>query len=141
MSKVNENKVEDLIIIDHFIKDLSYENPQNINLKHIKDDKDHDIVSDLKVTFRRLDKKIFSLILKYTLECKNKSKNEILCHLELDYFGLFQVTEDKYDQKNLTKHALHLIFPFAKEIVEYLSRKGGSIPVTLNHIDFKLKEN
>ena len=65
----------------------------------------------------------FSLILKYILDCTSNKNNKKLCYLELDYFGLFKIiNKDKTDQKVLTEDALDLIFPFAKEIIEFFPK-------------------
>ena len=127
-------------LIKHFIKDLSFENPQDVN-NNAKNNNDNDINVNMNVIFESYDNNFFSLLLKYSYECSSKKNHEKLCHLELDYFGFFKVSKkNSYDQKSLTENGLNLIFPSAKEIVEYITKKGGSFPITLNDIDFKLIE-
>ncbi|MFL2818399.1 MAG: protein-export chaperone SecB [Candidatus Puniceispirillales bacterium] len=43
-----------------------------------------------------------------------------------------------YNQADLTKIGAKLIFPFVKSIVEDISSKGGSVPISLKDIDFEL---
>ena len=38
------------------------------------------------------------------------------------------------------KDALNQIFTFAKEIIEDLTRKGGSVPISLNSVDLSLEK-
>ena len=60
----------------------------------------------------------------------------------MDYFGFFKILKQKnYDQEELTKSGIKMLFPFVKEIVEDITRKGGIMPVSLNEIDFNLIKN
>ena len=69
-----------------------------------------------------------------------KRNEKKLFNLELDYFGYFKILANKnYDQKSLAEQGTKLLFPFVKEIIEDITRKGGSIPILLNDIDFNLK--
>ena len=63
-------------------------------------------------------------------------------NLELDYFGFFEILETKnHNQKLLTEKAIEFLFPFAKEIIEDITRKGGSVPILLNEVKFNLKKD
>ena len=74
----------------------------------------------------------FSLILKYNIDCLSKKNNRKLFHLELEYLGFFKILiKGKTDQKSLSEHALNEIFPFAKKIIEDLT-KSEIIPILLN---------
>ncbi len=142
MNNVNENKSCNVKLIKHFIKDLSFENPQSINEINIDYNNNNYIDTNMKILHETYENSHFSLLLKYILDCKSKTNNKKLCHLELDYFGFFKiVNNDKTDQKQLTEHGLNIIYPFAKEIIENVTRWGGSFPISLNNIDFNLMEN
>ena len=70
---------------------------------------------------------------------KNKKK---LFNLELDYFGFCEILEENnHNQKLLTEKGIKLLFPFVKEIIEDITRKGGSVPILLNEVDFNLKKD
>lgn len=142
MNNVNENKISDIKLIKHFIKDLSFENPQSLNQHNADYNNDNKINVNLNVIHEAYDGNYFSLIMKYTLDCSSKKKNKKLFHLELDYFGFFK-TLDKgdIDQKLLTEKGLNIIFPFAKEVIEHVTQRGGSVPISLNKVDFSLVEN
>ena len=61
---------------------------------------------------------------------------------QLDYFGFFEILkQESYDQEVLTKSGIQVLFPFVKEIVENLTRKGGNIPISLNEAEFSLIKN
>ncbi len=142
MSNVNENKNVDVEIVKHFIKDLSFENPQSIHQNNADNNNNNNITVNMNVIHESYDSDFFSLIIKYTYDCSSKKDNQKLCHLELDYLGFFKIlSKSNSDKKFLTEKGLKLIFPFAKEIIEDISQKGGSIAITLNDIDFNLIEN
>ena len=140
MKNVNENKDTEVKMIKHFIKDLSFENPQDVNQNNPNFNNNNDIVVNMNVIYEPYNRNSFGLILKYTYDCSSKESKQTLCHLELDYFGFFKILIENFDQKTITQHGLKLIFPYAKEIIEDITLKGGSIPISLKDIDFNLIE-
>ena len=142
MNNVNVNKNDYVKIIKNFIKDLSFENPQNINENNADNNNYNDIDINMNVIFKPYENNYFSLNLKYYLDCSSKKSNKKLFNLELDYFGFFEVLgKDNYNQKLLTENGVKLLFPFAKEIIEDITQKGGSVPILLNDVDFELKKD
>ena len=139
MSNVNVNKENNIKLLKNYIQDLSFENPQNINENNSINNNNNNIKINMDVIFKPYEDNFFSLILKYSLDCSSKQNNKKLFNLELDYFGLFEILEQKNDQKLLTEKGVKLLFPFAREIIENITQNGGSIPVFLKEIDFKLK--
>ena len=142
MSNVNVNKNESIKIIKNFIQDLSFENPQNINENNSVNNNNNDIDVNMKVVYKPYNNNFFSLNLKYTLDSTSKKNKKKLFYLELDYFGFFEIlgTNDQ-NQRSLTEKGLKLLFPFIKEIIEYITRKGGGVPILLNEINFDLKKD
>ena len=133
----NVNQDYNIKLIKKFIQDLSFENPHNLNDNNSVNNK---IDFNTSVIFKPYDDNNFSLILKYTLDCSSDGNEKKLFNLELDYCGYFKILVNKnYDQKSLAEQGTKLLFPFVKEIIEYITRKGGSIPIQLNDIDFNLK--
>ena len=142
MNNVNENKKSNVKLIKHYIKDLSFENPQSINDVNLDYNNNNSIDFNTKILHERYENNHFSLILKYIVDCTTKNNNKKLCHLELEYFGFFKIlNKDEADQKALTENGLNIIFPFAKEIIENVTRWGGSFPISLNSVDLSLMEN
>ena len=142
MNNVNVNKKDTIKLVKNFIKDLSFENPQNINENNSVNNNDNDIDVNMNVVFKPYNNNFFSLNLKYTLDCSSKKNKKKLFNLELDYFGIFENLEiDNHDQKLLTEKGIGLLFPFVKEIIEDITRKGGSVPILLNEINFNLKKD
>ena len=139
MNNVNENNKKDIELIKHFIKDLSFENPQTIDHQNAEYNNNNTIDVNMDVINEPYENNHFSLILKYNIDCLSKKNNKKLFHLELEYLGFFKIlTKGKTDQKLLSEHALNEIFPFSKEIIEDVTRKGGSVPISLNSVDLSL---
>ncbi len=139
MSNVNVNKNDIIKLIKSFIQDLSFENPQSIDENNSGNNNNNYIDVNMNVVYKPYNNNLFSLNFKYILDCSSKKNKKKLFNLELDYFGLFQVLgENNHNQKLLTEEGLKFLFPFVKEIIENITRRGGSIPIILNEIDFSL---
>ena len=139
MKKVNENAESDIKIIKHYIKDLSFENPQSLNENNASNNDNNSISENMSFVHEPFEKKIFGITMKYSCECLSTKIEKKLFVLELDYFGLFKLVSNKsYNQADLTKVGAKLIFPFVKSIVEDISNKGGSVSISLKDIDFEL---
>ena len=136
MTKVNEFLRPHLNILNQYIKDLSYENPQSIN-QILSDNKTSDVSLDLNVFYQSFDNDCFGITLKiicYSIFEKNKA-----FHLELDYFGFFKILKNiNFEEDILTNEGVRLIFPFARLIVANLTQNGGSLPILLDNVDFNL---
>ena len=143
MINVNGNKKDSIRIIKNFIKDLSFENTQHINENNDINNKNSDLNFHLDVFYKTYDNiKFFSLLLRYTLNCSSKDNKKKLFILELDYQGYFEILDEKkYDQEQLIKLGINLLFPFVKELVEDITLKGGIVPVSLSEVDFNLIKN
>ena len=139
MNNVNEH--DTIKLIKSFIQDLSFENPQNIYDNNPVNNNNSDININMNIIFKPYENNLFSLNIKYNLDCSLKQNKMKLSNLELDYFGFFEILDEKIrDQKLLTEAGTKLLFPFVKEIIEDLTRKGGSVPILLNEVDFDLKK-
>ena len=136
MTKSNEFLRPQLNILNQYIKDLSYENPQSIN-QILSNNKTSDVSLDMNAFYQSFDNDCFGITLKiicYSVFNKNK-----LFHLELDYFGFFKILNNiNFEEDILTNEAVRLIFPFARSIVANLTQNGGSIPILLENVDFNL---
>ena len=139
MTKLNNNSDIDVTLLKHYIKDLSFENPQSIKENNSKNNNDSNISANINFIFEAFENDFFSLIFRYSCECSSKTSEKKLFLIELDYFGFFKILSSKSDnQVQLTKRGAQLILPFVKSIVEDISTKGGSLPITLENIDFDL---
>jgi len=142
MSDVNENKFAKVKLIKHFIKDLSFENPQDINDNNAENNNSNNLDIKMNVVHQTYKDNFFSLVLKYSFDCSSKISNVKLFNLELDYFGFFKILDNSdNDHKLITEEGLKLIYPYAKDIVEDLTQKGGSVPISLKNDTFILTKN
>ena len=142
MDNVNTNKDDSIKLIRNFIKDLSFENPQQIDEINVLHNNNSDLNVNMNVFYKPYnDNNFFTLLLRCNFDCSSK-ENKNLFNLELDYFGFFEILKQKnYDQEELTKNGIKILFPFVKEIVEDITRKGGSMPISLNEVDYRLIKN
>ena len=95
MSNLNLNKENNIKLLKNYIQDLSFENPQNINENNSINNNNNNIKINMDVIFKPYEDNFFSLILKYSLDCSSKQNEKKLFNLELDYFGLFEILEQK----------------------------------------------
>ena len=139
MDKENKNSELGVTLIKHYIKDLSFENPQSIEENNAENNNNNNISANINFIYEPFENDFFSIIFKYSCECSSKTNSKKLFLLELDYFGFFKIMNNKSNnQVELTKKGAQLILPFVKSIVEDLSTKGGSIPLFVETIDFDL---
>ena len=136
MTKAKEFHIPQLKILNQYIKDLSYENPQSINL--IQSDKiSPEISLDMNAFHQSYENDCFGITLK--IICHSTFENNKLFHLELDYFGFFKIVNNmNFEENILTNEASRLIFPFARLIIANLTQNGGSLPILLDNINFNL---
>ena len=141
MNNVNVNNNVSIRLIKSFIQDLSYENPQNINENNHVNNKNNTLDTSMNVIFKPYENNLFSLNIKYNLDCSTKQSKIKLFNLELDYFGFFEILNNNNDNHKLyTEIGIKVLFPFVKEIIEYTTQRGGSVPILLNETDFDLKK-
>ena len=142
MTNVNENEISSIEIIKHYIKDLSFENPQSIQENNLENNKNSNISQNMSFVQTSFKNNFFSVVVKYSCECSSKKSGNKLLVLELDYFGFFKILNNKtYNQADLTKAGAKLILPFVRSIIEDITNKGGSIKITLEDVDFNLVKN
>ena len=136
MTKVNEFLRPHLNILNQYIKDLSYENPQSINQIQ-SNNIASDVTLDMNAFYKSFDNDCFGITLK--IICHSAIEKNKLFHLELDYFGFFKILNNiNFEEDILTNEAVRLIFPFARSIVANLTQNGGSLPILLDNVDFNL---
>ena len=142
MTNVNENEAFGIEVIKHYIKDLSFENPQSIQENNLENVKNSNVSQNMSFVHTSFKNNYFSVVLKYSCECSSEKNGNKLLVLELDYLGFFKILNNKtYNQADLTKAGAKLILPFVRSIIEDITNKGGSIKITLEDVDFNLVKN
>jgi|TARA_B100001093_G_scaffold29142_1_gene25440 preprotein translocase subunit SecB len=128
-------------IIKHYIKDLSFENLQDLNNQNFNED-ELKFSDNISAIFHNYNEKSFSVLLKFICDCSLIKNNEKVFIIEIDYFGLFELNKrENYSQDELTKRGCILLYPKLKAIVEDIIKKGTLFSVSLNDLDFNLIKN
>ena len=142
MTNVNVNEESSIEIIRHYIKDLSFENPQSIQENNLENNKNCNVSQNMSFVQTSFKNNFFSVIVKYSCDCSSKRTGNKLMVLELDYFGFFKILNNKsFNQAHLTKAGAKKILPFVKSIIEDITNKGGSVKITLKDFDLELVKN
>ena len=141
MSNLRQSLDIEAKIIKHYIKDLSFENLQDLNNQNFKKD-ELKLSDNISAIFQTYNEKSFSVLLKFICDCTLIKNNEKCFILEVDYFGLFEVDKrENYSQDELTKRGCILLYPILKPIVEDITKKGTLFSISLNNLDFNLIKN
>ena len=141
MTDVNENENFSIEVIKHYIKDLSFENPQSIQENNLENNKNCYISQNVSFVHTPFKNNFFSIIMKYSCSCSSKKTGNKLLVLELDYFGFFKILNNSSNKANLTKEGAKFILPYVKSIIENITEKGGSIKISLEDVNLDLIKN
>ena len=138
MNKVVNDETSNLIILNQYIKDLSYENFQKNGTQNF-DIKENSTNFEINVIHEPYGEINFGVSIKITINCKSKKEKNTVFHLELDYYGLFKSENTKLVDKNkLVSEGARIIFPFARSIIASVTQNGGFMPIILDNVNFNL---
>ena len=138
MNKVVNDETSNLIILNQYIKDLSYENFQKNGTQNF-DIKENSTNFEINVIHEPYGEINFGVSIKITINCKSKKEKNTVFHLELDYYGLFKSENTKLvDKTQLVSEGARIIFPFARSIIASVTQNGGFMPIILDNVNFNL---
>ena len=138
MSKVINDETSNLIILNQYIKDLSYENFQKNGTQNFNT-KENNTNIEINVIHEPYGEINFGVSIKITINCKSKKEKNTIFHLELDYYGLFKSEKKELVDKNkLASEGARIIFPFARSIIASVTQNGGFMPIFLDNVNFNL---
>ena len=141
MSKVINDEKSNLIILNQYIKDLSYENFQKNGTQNFNA-KENSTNVEINVIHEPYGKINFGVSIKITIICKSKKEKNTIFHLELDYYGLFKSENTELVDKNkLASEGARIIFPFARSIIASVTQNGGFMPIILDNVSFNLMKS
>ena len=141
MNKVINDEKSNLIILNQYIKDLSYENFQKNGTQNFNA-KENNTNIEINIIHEPYGDINFGIIIKITINCKSKKEENTIFHLELDYFGLFKSQNTKLvDMNKLASEGARIIFPFARSIIASVTQNGGFMPVILDNVNFNLMKS
>ena len=80
----------------------------------------------------------YEVVVKLTINSRNKAANEVLFVLELEYVGVFHIegVPDEQLHPFLLIECPRMVFPFIRRIVSDITHDGGFPPLNLENIDF-----
>ncbi len=125
-------------VLAQFVRDLSFENmvaQKGITSSDVQPD--IQVAVSLDVRKRPVDNQ-YDLITKFKVTSKNKTNDETLFLLELDYAGVFLVEGVPEDQLHpfLLIECPRMLFPFVRRIISDVTRDGGFPPLNIDTVDF-----
>jgi preprotein translocase subunit SecB len=125
-------------VLGQFIRDLSFE-----NVLAQKGGQSNDVQPDIQVQVsldgrKRAPDHQFEVITKFKIHSKNKSNDDVLFVLELEYGGVFHIEGVPEQQMHpfLLIECPRLLFPFVRRIISDVTRDGGFPPLNLDNVDF-----
>jgi preprotein translocase subunit SecB len=125
-------------VLAQYIRDMSFENAvAQRGLSGADMQPDIQVAVSLDARKRTIEHQ-FEIITKYKVTSKNKSNNETLFLLELEYGGVFHVEGVAEDQLHpfLLIECPRLLFPFVRRIISDVTRDGGFPPLNIDTVDF-----
>ncbi len=141
MNKVVNDETSNLIILNQYIRDLSYENFQKNGTQNFNT-KENNTNIEINVIHEPYGEINFGVSIKITINCKSKKEKNTIFHLELDYYGLFKSEGKKLVDKNkLASEGARIIFPFARSIIASVTQNGGFMPIILDNVNFNLMKS
>lgn len=124
-------------ILAQYIRDMSFENilSQKGASGEVAPDVQIQVNIDAK---KRTVENQFEIVIKLKVSSVNKGTTENLFLLEIEYAGLFLVTDVPDEQLHpfLLIECPRMLFPFLRRIVSDVTRDGGFPPLNLETIDF-----
>ena len=138
MNKIINDETSNLIILNQYIKDLSYENFQKNGTQNFNAIENNTNI-EINIIHEPYGEINFGIIIKITINCKSKKEENTIFHLELDYYGLFKAENTNLVDKNkLASEGARIIFPFARSIIASVTQNGGFMPIILDNVNFNL---
>lgn len=124
-------------ILGQFIRDLSFENVAVQKGRAMEGQPDINVQVGLEAKKRQAEG-MYEVAVKLNVTAKAKEGGEAIFALELDYAGVFQVSNVAENQLHpyLMIECPRMLFPFLRRIVSDVSRDGGFPPLNLENIDF-----
>ena len=124
-------------ILSQFIRDMSFENvlAQRGTGGEVQLDVQVSVNLDAK---KRSVEHQYEVVVKLTINSRNKAANEVLFVLELEYVGVFHIegVPDEQLHPFLLIECPRMVFPFIRRIVSDITHDGGFPPLNLENIDF-----
>lgn len=126
-----------LQIQTHYVKDLSFENPNAPEIFGLLMQSQPEVSLDMDVKSRHLTQRTFEVVLSLRVGANVDGKSAFLA--DLQYAALIDVLNEVPDEEIeplLLKEGPRFIFPFARSALADVTREGGFPPLVVNPINF-----
>ena len=124
-------------ILAQYVRDMSFENvlAQKGTNANAQPDVNVQVNLDAK---KRTTENQYEVIVKLTIESKEKDGEAMLFLFEIEYGGVFHIENVPDEQMHpfLMIECPRMLFPFLRRIVSDVTRDGGFPPLNLDNIDF-----
>ncbi len=123
--------------LSQFVRDLSFENVLAQRGTGGEVQPDVSVAVNLDAKKRSVEHQ-YEVSVKLNITSKDKTANEPLFVMEMDYVGVFHIENVPDDQIHpfLLIECPRMIFPFIRRIVSDVTRDGGFPALNLENIDF-----
>jgi len=120
-------------VLGQYVKDLSFENPGNVQ---VSTQPNIDLGIDVSAVPHEQGNGLFEVSLR--LKAQALAETKTLFITELDYAGLFQIqgANEADTEAMLLIECPRLLFPFARRIIAEITREGGFPPLMIDPVDF-----
>jgi len=138
MNPYKKDLSNDIKLVKHYIKDLSFENLEDIN-NQTQLNNEVKITDNIRAIYQSYNNDNFSVLVKFSCDCNDFQNDKKIFILEIDYFGLFKIiNKDSYSQDMLTSNGCVILYPFLRSIIEDIIAKGGPFKISLKNLEFNL---
>lgn len=125
-------------VLAQYVRDMSFENAvalKGINTSDVQPDVQVSVSIDGR---KRTVEHQYDVITKFKVISKNKTTDEPLFVLELDYGGVFHIEGVPEVQMHpfLLIECPRMLFPFVRRIISDVTRDGGFPPLNVDSVDF-----
>lgn len=119
-------------VLNQYIKDLSFENPG----ASVSEQPNIELSIDVAANPQNVEEGMIEVVL--NLKARAGTTETTLFILELDYAGMFQITnvQDKIFEQIVLIECPRILFPFARRIISDVSAEGGFPPLRIDPVDF-----
>lgn len=124
-----------ILINTHYVKDLSFENPNAPAIFAQRDG--HQIKVGIDIRATALQQRRYEVVLAIKAEAEIQGQRAFI--IELEFAGLVTVGEAVPDadvEPLLSIEVPRYLFPFARNVIADVSRDGGYPPLLINPVDF-----
>lgn len=135
-SAQSETTMPEFVIQQIFVKDVSFETPNRVELQNKSWQPNIDV--ELNASTLKLNDALYQVQLSLTTTAKIESKTAFL--VEVHQVGVFTIKDFPEPQlhRMLGSYCPNILFPYAREVISDMVTRGGFPPLYLAPINFDL---